>query len=133
MARIVAVIIVSVMLAAAVSQAQAGNPSAPLSTPGIKQIVTSGKKTVIFFLNPNGGPCRAQDEVLTRLQKDKKNTFNIAYVNAMQQENQQAFYDYGVRGLPTVVLVDSSGKINRMFPPGIQAYEALSAALDGCK
>ena len=51
----------------------------------------------------------------------------------MQQENQRAFYDYGVRGLPTLVLVDGSGKINRVFPPGIQSYDALAAALDGIK
>jgi len=133
MARILSAIIMGVMLMAAVNQAQAGSPAAPLSTPEIKQSINSGKKTIIFFLNPNGGPCRAQNEVLTTLQKDRKNNFNIAYVSAMQQENQRAFYDYGVRGLPTLVLVDSSGKISRMFPPGIQSYDALAAALDGTK
>lgn len=133
MARMVSAIIVGIMLTAAVNQAQAGSPSAPLSTPEIKQSVNSGKKTIIFFLNPNGGPCRAQNEVLTALQRDRKNNFNVAYVSAMQQENQRAFYDYGVRGLPTLVLVDGSGKINRVFPPGIQSYDALAAALDGVK
>ena len=133
MARMLSTIIVGIMLTAAVNQAQAGSPSAPLSTPEIKQSISSGKKTIIFFLNPNGGPCKAQNEVLTTLQKDRKNNFSVAYVSAMQQENQRAFYDYGVRGLPTLVLVDSSGKISRMFPPGIQSYDALAAALDGIK
>jgi thioredoxin-related protein len=71
--------------------------------------------------------------VLTTLLKDRKNNFAVAYVSAMQQENRRAFYDYGVRGLPTLVLVDGSGKINRVFPPGIQSYDALAAALDGIK
>jgi thioredoxin len=133
MARRLSTIIMGVMLMAAVNQAQAGGTSAPLSTPEIKQSIGSGKKTIIFFLNPNGGPCKAQNEVLTTLQKDRKNNFSVAYVSAMQQENQRAFYDYGVRGLPTLVLVDSSGKISRMFPPGIQSYDALAAALDGIK
>jgi thioredoxin 1 len=133
MRRIIAVMIVGIALTAAVHQAQASNPSAPLSTPEIKQSISSGKKTIIFFLNPNGGPCRAQNEVLTALQKDRMNNFNIAYVSALQQENQRAFYDYGVRGLPSLVLVDGSGKINRVFPPGIQSYDALAAALDGIK
>jgi thioredoxin 1 len=133
MARMLLAMIVGVILLAAVNQAQAGSQSAPLSTPEIKQSINSGKKTIIFFLNPNGGPCKAQNEVLTALQKDRKNNFNIAYISAMQQENQRAFYDYGVRGLPTLVLVDSTGKINRMFPPGIQSYDALAAALDGIK
>jgi thioredoxin 1 len=133
MARTVSAIIMGFVLMAAVNQAQAGSPTAPLSTPEIKQSISSGKKTIIFFLNPNGGPCRAQNEVLTALLKDRKNNFNIAYVSALQQENQRAFYDYGVRGLPSLVLVDGSGKINRVFPPGIQSYEALAAALDGVK
>jgi thioredoxin 1 len=124
-------IIAGIMLTAAVNQVQAGSPSAPLSTPEIKQSISSGKKTIVFFLNPNGGPCRAQNEVLITLLKDRKNNFNVAYVSAMQQENQRAFYDYGVRGLPTLVLVDSSGKISRVFPPGIQSYDALATALDG--
>jgi thioredoxin-related protein len=49
----------------------------------------------------------------------------------MNPANQRAFYDYGVRSLPTVVLVDSKGKISRAFPPGIQTYEAMAKALDG--
>ena len=75
MARIVSAMIVGIMLTAAVHQAQAGSPSAPLSTPEIKQSISSGKKTIIFFLNPNGGPCRAQNEVLTTLLKNRKKQF----------------------------------------------------------
>ncbi len=133
MARKLAALIVGILLITAFSQAQAGNPSAPLSTSEIKQSISSGQKTIIFFLNPYGRPCQAQNEIITRLQKDRKNNFNIAYVSAEQQENKNAFYDYGVRGLPTLVLVDSSGRISRMFPPGIQSYDILAAALDGIK
>ncbi len=108
--------------------------TAPLSTPELKQTIGSGKKpTVVFFINPNGGPCRAQKEILLELQKDRKGNFNIAYVDAMNQANQRAFYDYGVRSLPTVVIVDSKGKIAKYFPPGIQNYDTLSKALDGAK
>ena len=133
MVKISAVVIVSILLMTAVSTAQAGNTAAPLSTPEIRKNLSSGQKTIIFFLNPNGRPCQAQNQILTHLQKDRKNNFKIAYVSAEEQENRQAFYDYGVRGLPTVVLVDSSGKISRMFPPGIQSYDALAVALDGIK
>jgi thioredoxin 1 len=133
MSRKLAALIAGILFMTAFNQAQAGNPAAPLSTPEIKQSVSSGQKTIIFFLNPYGRPCQAQNEILSRLQKDRKNNFNIAYVGADKQENKQAFYDYGVRGLPTLVLVDSSGKISRMFPPGIQPYDVLVAALDGIK
>ncbi len=112
----------------------AADVAAPLSTPELKQMIGAGKKTtVVFFLNPNGGPCRAQNEILQKLSNERKGSFNIAYVSALQEENRQAFYDYGVRSLPSLVIVGRNGKISRVFPPGIQSYEALAAALDGAK
>lgn len=108
--------------------------SAPLSTPALKQTIGSkGKPTLVFFQNPYGGPCKAQKQVLDKLTEKRKGTFNIAPVNAMDQNDQKAFYDYGVRSLPSLVLVDKSGKISKVFPPGIQSIETISAALDGLK
>jgi len=108
--------------------------TAPLSTPELKQTIGAGKKnTVVFFINPNGGPCRAQKDILLQLQKDRKGNFNIAYVDAMNRANQRAFYDYGVRSLPTVVIVDAKGMIAKYFPPGIQPYDILAKTLDGIK
>ena len=128
--------LIAVMIAATACQsgtATSGNAAAPQSTPELKQALSAGKKTVVFFLNPQGGPCRAQNDILVKLQQDRSSGFNVAYVSALQPENQQAFYDYGVRSLPTMVIVDSSGKIGRVFPPGIQNYDTLAAALDGTK
>jgi thioredoxin 1 len=107
--------------------------AAPLSTPELKKTIGAGKKTVVFFLNPQGGPCKVQNEIVQQLLKDRKKSFNVAYVDAMKAENQRAFYDYGVRNLPQLVLVDSKGKIAQFFPPGIQTYDALAMALDGTK
>jgi thioredoxin 1 len=108
--------------------------TAPLSTPELQKTIGAGKKsTVVFFLNPQGGPCKAQNEILLKLQKERKNNFNIAYVSALEQANRKAFYDYGVRSLPTLVVVDANGKIAKYFAPGIQPYETLVATLDGIK
>ncbi len=129
-------VLIAVMITAASCQSStgsAGSAAAPQSTPELKQALSAGKKTVVFFLNPQGGPCRAQNDILVKLQQDKGGSFNVSYVSALQPENQQAFYDYGVRSLPTMVIVDSSGKIGRVFPPGIQDYQTLAAALDGTK
>jgi thioredoxin-like negative regulator of GroEL len=107
---------------------------APLSTPELKQTIgAKGKATLVFFQNPYGGPCKMQKEILDKLYRDRKGNFNIASVNAMNQNDQKAFYDYGVRSLPTVLLVDKKGAIARVYPPGIQRYESLSAILDGLK
>jgi thiol-disulfide isomerase/thioredoxin len=113
--------------------AGAGTP-APLSTPELRKVIGSGKKhTIVFFQNPMGGPCRAQKEIVQRLLKDRKNGFNVADISTMKAEDQPAFYDYGVRNLPTIVLVDKKGAIANYFPPGIQSYETLGAALDALK
>lgn len=108
-------------------------PNAPLSTPALQQTVGKGKPTLVFFQNPYGGPCKAQKRELDKLTEKRKGNFNIASVNAMDQNDQKAFYDYGVRSLPSLVLVDKSGKISKVFPPGIQNIEAIAAALDGLK
>ena len=114
--------------------ALAGDQAAPLSTQELRQVIGSGKKsTLVFFQNPQGGPCKAQKEVLQKLQQDRKNNFNIANVSTMKPEDQKAFYDYGIRNLPMLVLVDKHGKVSRVFPPGIQSYEALATALDGLR
>lgn len=130
---IAALSLFSLLLTAGASASGAGDQAAPRSTPELSKMIGAGKTTVIFFLNPNGGPCQSQDAILLKLQKDKKNSFSIAYVSAIIPENQKAFYDYGVRSLPSLVLVDKTGNISRVFPPGIQTYEALAAALEGMK
>jgi thioredoxin 1 len=124
------------LLALLISAAPVGaaNPAAPLSTPELKEALAAAKKnTVVFFLNPQGGPCMAQKEILQKLLADRRNNFAVVFVSAMEPGNRQAFYDYGVRSLPSLVLVDKGGRISRVFPPGIQSYETLAAALDGPK
>jgi thioredoxin 1 len=132
-ALIVVVFLVAAAFAA-VGVAAAADATAPLSAPELQKVIGSGKKnTIVFFQNPMGGPCRAQNEILQKLLKDRRNNFNVANVSTMKQEDQKAFYEYGVRSLPTLVLVDKSGKVRKFFPPGIQSYETLVAALDGIK
>jgi thioredoxin-like negative regulator of GroEL len=133
MKRFIAAITASTIIATA-TLGIAANPAAPLSTPELKNsIAKGGKPTLVFFQNPYGGPCKAQKGVLDKLTENRKGNFNIASVNAMNQDDQKAFYDYGVRSLPSLVLVDKKGTINKVFPPGIQSIETLSAALDGLK
>jgi thiol-disulfide isomerase/thioredoxin len=132
-AKATLVTLAAICILAIGSLAVAGDPPAPLSTPELKQAFASGKKTVVFFQNPAGGPCKAQNEILQKLHKDKGSNFNIAAVSAMKPEDQKAFYDYGIRNLPSLVLVDSKGRISRVFPPGIQSYETLTKALDSIK
>ena len=114
--------------------AMSANPAAPLSTSTLKKIIASNDKpTLVFFENPNGGPCRAQKALLNKLVEQRKGNFNIASVSTLNQDDQKGFYDYGIRSLPTLVLVDKAGKISKVFSPGIQNNEVLSSALDSLK
>ena len=110
-----------------------GSTAAPQSNKDLKQAFGSGKKTVVFFLNPNGNPCRAQNEILKKLHNDRSKKFNIVYVDATKPADEKVFYEYGVRGLPSVVVVDSKGMIGRVFAPGIQSYDTLAQVLDSLK
>jgi len=125
--------VILILVLAVAGLATAANPDAPKSTPELKQAIGAGKKTIVFFLNPQGGPCRAQNEIVQQLHKDRKGNFTLAYVSTMNPGDQKAFYEYGVRNLPQLVLVDGKGKIAQFFPPGIQSYQALATALDGAK
>ena len=128
--RIITLLTVTLFATATVASAA---PKAPLSTPALSQSIGKGKPVLVFFQNPNGGPCKAQQQVLDKLTEKRKGTFTIAPVNAMEQNDQKAFYDYGVRSLPSLVLVDKAGAISKVFPPGIQSIETISTALDGLK
>ncbi|OGW40825.1 MAG: hypothetical protein A2010_13335 [Nitrospirae bacterium GWD2_57_9] len=126
--------LLAALVMAVVPLAHAGGTAAPLSTPDLQKTISAGKKnTIVFFQNPMGGPCRAQNEILQKLLKDRKSSFNIVSVSTMKAEDQRAFYDYGVRSLPTVVLVNKKGIVANYFPPGIQSYEGLAAALASVK
>ena len=128
--RIITLLTVTLFATATVASAA---PKAPLSTPALSQSIGKGKPVLVFFQNPNGGPCKAQQQLLDKLTEKRKGTFTIAPVNAMEQNDQKAFYDYGVRSLPSLVLVDKAGAISKVFPPGIQSIETISSALDGLK
>ncbi len=128
------VTVLSAALLMVAGSAFAGGAPAPVSTQELKQVIGSnGKATLIFFQNPNGGPCKMQKEILDKLHNDRKGNFNIVAVSTMKQEDQKAFYDYGIRSLPSLVLVDKNGKIARVFPPGIQSKEALTVVLGSLK
>lgn len=117
----------------AASAFAASGTAAPQSTPDLQKALTSGKKTIVFFINPNGKPCSMQKEIITKLLGDRKGNFNVVYVSTLNPDDEKAFYDYGIRNLPSLVLVDTKGMISKVFPPGIQSAETLQQTLDSIK
>jgi thioredoxin 1 len=107
--------------------------AAPRSTAALESAIKSGKKTVVFFLNPNGRPCQLQNAELEKLKRDVGGSINVVYVSVLEPQSQKAFYDYGIRSMPSLVLIDGKGGIARHMPPGIHSYETLLAALKDIK
>ena len=129
--RILTLIATALLVSSTLTLAAA---TAPLSSPELKATIASnGKPTLVFFLNPAGAPCQAQKAVLDKLIEQQKGRFNLANVSVMNQGDRQAFYDYGVRSLPSLVLVDKAGNINKVFAPGIQDIQTITIALNKLK
>jgi thioredoxin-related protein len=129
-------VLVSVLLASAIFALGCGEKSAqkaPQSTPAIKSAIESGKKTIVFFQNPNGRPCQIQNVELQKLKQTLGDNIKIVYVSAISQADQQAFYDYGIRSLPSIVLLSSKGEIAQYFPPGIHNHDTLMTAVKTAK
>ena len=75
---------------------------------------------MIFFLNPNGNPCRMQLSILNDMAKELSGKVDIQYVQTSVPSDRDIFYKYGVRGLPTLLLADASGKEIKRMPPGVR-------------
>ncbi|MFP4679904.1 MAG: TlpA family protein disulfide reductase [Chitinispirillaceae bacterium] len=78
------------------------------------------------FINPNGEPCIKQISELESI-KDK---VQIRYVSTTESADRKMFYSYGVRALPSMIIVDEEGKEVKRFTPGIHAGEAVMNILE---
>jgi thioredoxin 1 len=84
-----------------------------------------GKGKLLFFINPSGMPCQMQDQILNKI-KDKINSkVDIVYYQTTAESDLQQFYKYGVRALPSIIVLNSSDMEFKRFPPGIQSPESI--------
>ncbi len=84
---------------------------------------------LIFFLDPNGRPCQMQHNILVGMQAELQPRVSIQLVQTTVASDRQTFYDYGIRSLPSLILVDGSGKEVRRLSPGVQDAEAIRTLL----
>jgi len=80
---------------------------------------------LVFFLNPNGGPCKMQENILNQMANELDGKVLIRPVKTTVSTDMDIFYAYGIRGLPTIVLADSSGKEISRLPPGVHPAETI--------
>jgi thioredoxin 1 len=98
------------------AKAPAAKPAptvAPTATPAPKPVL-------VFFMNPAGRPCQIQDQLLAESKAQWGPLADLRYARTDAESDRELFYRYGVRALPTLLLVDPAGKELKRFPPGIQ-------------
>lgn len=79
----------------------------------------SPARTLLFFMNPHGRPCQMQDEILAGLKDSISSQATLRYYKTTESSDHAAFGQYGIRGLPSLVLIDKNGKTIHRFTPGI--------------
>lgn len=88
------------------------------------------KGTLLAFMNPNGRPCQIQDAIIKQNENGIRAIADIKPILTVTSEDRDLFQKYGVRALPTLIIIDTNGKEIHRFPPGIkdasQIFEELN-------
>ncbi len=87
------------------------------------------KKQLLFFMNPNGRPCRMQDEIIRKMGAALTDVATVKYIKTTNRDDYPTFRTYGIRGLPSLIILDVNGKEFKRFTPGVQSAETILGAL----
>ncbi len=88
---------------------------------------------LLFFMNPYGRPCQIQDHTLNEIRSDIETKADIVYVRTDRDNDRSLFYQYGVRSLPVMILVDAGGTVLKRFTPGPQSSRTIMTALEAVR
>ena len=115
------------LLAAVVSAPLAATAAPPAGAKPTR--ASAPKPALVFFMNPAGGPCQTQDGILKESRAQWEPLATLRYVRTDVPTDRDAFYQYGVRSLPNLILVGADGKEIHRYSPGIQSAEAILLGL----
>ena len=110
--------------------AAAGEPEPAADPVAEPTAAPAHDRTLLFFLNPKGRPCQLQDQILTEMGAGLNDKVTLQYVSVADPLSKPALYQYGIRSLPALILVDGEGQELHRFTPGIQPEATILAALD---
>lgn len=96
-------------------------------TSELEQAASRG--SLLFFMNPHGRPCQIQDQYLKQVQSEIEPMADIVYVKTTVRADKNLFYQYGIRSLPALVLLDDKDQVARRFTPGIQNGNTILTVL----
>lgn len=87
------------------------------------------KGSLLFFLNPNGRPCQMQDQYLNQIRSQIEEVAEIVYIKTTNPDDKSLFYKYGIRSLPSMIILDENDNIAQRFSPGIQDTKTILESL----
>lgn len=90
---------------------------------------TAIKKELLFFMNPYGRPCQMQDAIIQEKLKDIGSVATVRYIKTSESADRALFGHYGIRGLPSLVVIDDKGNEVHRFSPGVQDGDAIIQVL----
>ena len=91
----------------------------------------AARPTLLFFMNPAGRPCQTQDQILAEGRNKWESRATLRYIRTDVPADREAFYRYGVRSLPNLILVGADGKEITRYSPGIQPVDAVLVGIPG--
>lgn len=92
--------------------------------------IVSPDKEILFFLNPNGQPCITQLSILDGMKTKISSLAKIKYIKTTETSDQNTFYQYGIRGLPSLIILGKDGKELKRFTPGVQTEKTILSAFE---
>lgn len=75
---------------------------------------------LVFFLDPNGGPCIMQAQILDSMKEELQGRAAVRYVQTTVPDDRGLFTQYGIRSLPSLLLADASGRELQRLAPGVK-------------
>ena len=108
------------LIPAEVAAADTGSTAQPAAAPVYQ---------ILFFMNPNGRPCQMQDAIIKKMGESLSGKAVVKYYKTTQRDDFDAFGTYGIRGLPSLIILDEKGKTVKRFTPGIHDAATILDAL----
>jgi thioredoxin 1 len=118
-----------ILLMAAVGCSEGQKAPSLVTPPAASKAVQSTGHHLVFFLDPQGGPCIMQDQILSGMAEDFRGKVTIKYVSTRVPDDRQLFSVYGVRALPTLLLADAAGREIRRLAPGVKSAAEIRSLI----